>query len=107
MLDPRSFASSSTGPRWIGVDNCVWEGPVDLLDKTPLASISEYRTNQQIVQLFHNILDIRDANWTDYIRTLSKLKANPNASVNIAERVLGLYRLFLKSNISDMDWDLI
>lgn len=108
ILDPSCFDPSSTGPRWIDIDSCVWEGPQDILDKTPLHSLSEYRTNQKIVRLFHKeILEIQNADWNDYKRTLSKLRADPSPLWNVADRAQSLYRLFSESQIIDRDWDSI
>ncbi|RFU34079.1 hypothetical protein B7463_g2224, partial [Scytalidium lignicola] len=67
ILDPSCFQPNSTGPRWIDIDSCVWKGPQDILDKTPLYSVSEYRTNRRIARLFHEeILEIQNADWNDY-----------------------------------------
>jgi hypothetical protein len=108
ILDPSCFEPSSSGPRWIDIDNCVWKGPEDLLDKTPLHSVSEYRTNRRIARLFHgDILEIQNADWKDYKRALSKLRADANPLWNLADRAQRLYRLFLESRISDQDWDSI
>lgn len=108
ILDPSCFQPSSSGPRWIDIDSCVWKGPQDVLDKTPLYSLSEYRTNRKIARLFHGeILEIQNADWNDYKRTLSKLRTDPNPLWDVADRAQRLYRLFSESRISDGDWDSI
>ncbi|OBT74408.1 hypothetical protein VF21_06830 [Pseudogymnoascus sp. 05NY08] len=107
ILDPSCFQPSSTGLRWIDTQSCVWEGPQDLLDKAPLFPLREYQSNPKIVRLFHQILEIQNADWTDYLRALSKLKINPNPLWDVASRSQSLYRLFSESPKIDTDWDLI
>ncbi|KAF4634009.1 hypothetical protein G7Y89_g4107 [Cudoniella acicularis] len=107
ILDPCSFLPDSAAPTWIGIESCLWEGPADLLDKRTLASLPEYRNDAQITRLFHGVLGIQNAYWNDYIRTLSKLKRDPNTPVDISTRVLRLYRLLAEANINDASWDLI
>ncbi|KFZ02938.1 hypothetical protein V502_11372 [Pseudogymnoascus sp. VKM F-4520 (FW-2644)] len=108
ILDPSCFQQSSTGPIWIDTESCVWEGPQDLLDKTPLYPLREYQNNPKIARLFHEeILKIQNADWTDYKRALSKLKVDPNPLWDVAGRAQSLYRLFSESRIIDTDWDLI
>jgi hypothetical protein len=105
ILHPRSFEPTSRGPSWLGIDSCIWKGPENLLDETPLAIVSLYRANRKIAQLFHSILGIQNADFGHYERALSKLKAKP--TVDIAERVSKLYKLFAGTHTGEKEWDTV
>jgi hypothetical protein len=91
------------------MSDCVWKGPQDILDKIPLHSAPEYRDNRKIARLFHTrILEIVNADWTDYQRTLIKLKQNPDPTWNNThDRAQKLYTLLFNSRLSDGNWSSI
>ncbi|KAH6672240.1 hypothetical protein B0J14DRAFT_69385 [Halenospora varia] len=93
ILDPCSFQSSAAGPSWIDIESCVWQGPENLLDKQPLAVASQYRDNEKLAHFFHRTLDIRNANWEDYLRVLSNIKNGSNLVQDTPEKVSRLYEL--------------
>jgi hypothetical protein len=100
VLDPACLQPGSLGPIWIDIDDCVWKGPEDLLDKIPLHSAPEYRNSPHIKRLFHQrILKIKDADWKDYGRTL--IKKDPEPSWNATDRAQRLYLLFAETRLSD------
>ncbi|EPE32824.1 ATPase of HSP90 chaperone/DNA topoisomerase II/histidine kinase [Glarea lozoyensis ATCC 20868] len=108
ILDPACLQPDSNAPRWIDIDDCVWKGPEDLLDKTPLYSASEYRNSPQINRLFHQrILKIKDADWKDYQRTLIKIKTNPEPSWDATDRAQRLYTLLAETRLNDETWSAI
>jgi len=104
ILDPRAFEASATSPKWIDIEGCVWRGPVNLLHKMPLASVSQYRDNKTLVRFFRQILGVEDANWSDYRDMLWELKKNSNLFHDIDNKVLRLYQLFSKIRLSNNDW---
>jgi hypothetical protein len=99
VLDPCSFLPGASGPTWTDINNCVWEGPENLLDKKVLAVVPQYCNNQKVARLFRLILDIQNANWEDYMRVLSTLKQNSGPSQEVVAKTSGLYRLL--SEVTD------
>lgn len=75
------------------IESCVWQGPENLLDKQPLAVASQYRDNEKLAQFFHRTLDIRNANWEDYLRVLSNISNGSNPVQDTPEKVSRLYEL--------------
>lgn len=104
ILSPCSFHENAAGPIWINIESCAWHGPVDLLEKEPLSEVPEYRDNQKISRLFREILDIKDATWSDYLETLSNLRRLTTLPPNLPEKALKLYQLLLNDGRSTPDW---
>jgi hypothetical protein len=88
------------------MSDCVWKGPQNILDKIPLYPLPEYQDNQKIARLFSKrILKIANADWTDYQRTLIKLKQSPDPSWNNTyDRAAQLYTLLSSSRLNDGNW---
>lgn len=104
ILDPWAFQPSASSPRWTDIESCVWHGPVNLLNKKPLASVPQYRGNKTLNRFFRHILGIEDANWNDYHQMLLKLRHASGSSEDISDKVLRLYHLFSEDAISNEDW---
>lgn len=104
ILGSGSFHENAAGPIWINIESCAWHGPVDLLEKEPLSEVPEYRNNQKLSRFFREILDIKDATWSDYLETLSNLRRLTTSPPNLHEKVLKLYQLLLNDGRSTPDW---
>lgn len=103
-MDPSSFQKTASGPTWIEIQSCAWRGPVDLLEKKPLAEVPEYRTNQKLSKFFCEILGIEDTTWIDYLEMISNLRRQTESSPNLPQKILTLYRLLLNDGRSTPDW---
>lgn len=104
ILDPSSFEIGAAGPTWIDIEGCVWHGPTNLLDQTPLASVSQYRSNPKLVHFFTRVLGIKDANWNDYLAILSKLRVDPSPSDGLPNKIWRLYELLSNAAIGEEGW---
>jgi hypothetical protein len=87
------MSPNASTPIWLEIDRCVWQGPEDLLDKQPLAAVPQYRDNLKLARFFHHTLDIRNANWEDYLTALTDLRDGSNPTQDIHEKVSRLYAL--------------
>jgi len=104
ILDPCSFQEDASGPSWIATQSCAWRGPVDLLEKKPLAEVPQYRNNRKLSRFFREILDIRDTTWRDYLEMVSNLRSLTRSPPNLSEKALKLYRLLLSDSRSTPNW---
>jgi len=107
ILHPRAFHSTSTEATWLDAQDCLWRGPENLLDQTPLASVASYRNNRKLKNFFCEILDIRNANWHDYVDMLLKFKRSETFVPEMQQKVLELYKLLFVGTIRDEDWSSI
>jgi hypothetical protein len=104
ILHPSVFRSESTRPQWVDVQSCLWRGPANLLEKTPLAAVTLYQNDTKIRRLFCEILSIKNAAWHDYLEMLVKLRRRQLIPLNLPDKVLQLYNLISQSNLSDEEW---
>lgn len=103
ILHPKSFLSSSTSASWLKPNECLWRGPENLVEKIPLATIASYRNNAKLRKLFNDILDIRNANWTDYRDALQQLKGRETFPPDVQKKIVELYELLRSCKMSDED----
>jgi hypothetical protein len=104
ILHPCSFSLGASGPTWIDIESCFWGGPMDLLDKTPLASIPQYKNNKILERFFCRFLDVEDANWKDYLNMLVKLRGASNPQEDLSGKILGLYQHISRVPIAREAW---
>ncbi len=96
---------NATSAIWLELQNCLWRGPENLLDKVPLATLcASYRNSQKIRILFIEKLGIRNANWTDYLDALLQFKMSQNFPPDLQGKVLQLYELLRDSILSEEDF---
>jgi hypothetical protein len=105
ILHPRAFRSTSTTASWLDTQSCVWHGPENLLDQTPLATVALYRNNRKVRRLFCDILGIKNAGWQDYRDMLIKFRRSQTPPADMQDKILGLYGLLHRDReMSDEDW---
>jgi hypothetical protein len=103
-LHPTAFQSSSTAATWLNAQSCVWRGPENVLDKTPLAAVLLYRNNKKLTAFFE-ILGISNANWHDYMDMLLKFRKMQRPPPDLFDKLQQLYELLSKSRLSGEEWE--
>ena len=106
-MHPRTFRRSETAASWLDLQDAVWRGPENLIDKTPLASVAAYRNNEGLERLFCVILGIRNANWNDYMDMILKLRRDQLPPPDLARKIEELYQLLSQARLADEDWESI
>ena len=87
---------------WVNSDVCVWTGPKWLKSKRSLHGDSKFSTCRQ---LFHVILKIPDARWTDYLEDLQAMKLETQVNASIVKNIYRrLYREFEDDSTSGPIW---
>jgi hypothetical protein len=104
ILHPSSFSRSASGPTWIDIESCFWAGRADLLDKTPLASVPQYKNNEVLERFFCRFLGVEDANWKDYLDLLVKFRGVSTPQEGLFGKVLGLYQHISRVSIAREAW---
>lgn len=89
--------------KWVDPSDCVWKAPDFLDEKHSLAPKDIYGQSNNLRTLFVNILEIRDAEWQDY---LCQLKAWTGVTTP-RQNVKDAYKMILEDAPDDCDWNTI
>ena len=65
----------TNGPqKWVSADDCVWQSPDFYNLRHSLARHIPYTQNNLLKRLFTDILDIKDADWRDFVGQLRHMR---------------------------------
>ena len=100
----RIYSIKDTANPWRKLEDCVWEAPSFLTIKSPLAM--QYGDDADIRSLFHIHLDVRNADYRDYLEQLLKFRNTANTGITRAD-CLQVYQEILADGEfkQEIHWD--
>ena len=88
---------------WTKPDECVWKAPDFLTEWHSLSDLEGFRGNEKLTRLFTSVLNIEDADWTDYLNQLQVHKEKGLAH----DRIEDIYRCLYQEVIGDAAWEIV
>lgn len=93
-MGPKIFVPGANSFIWASSSDCLWLAPPDMLSKHSLQSLYVKTAVggdklKNIEHLFHKIVEIPSASWSDIVNELETIRAT---SCNDFERINQLYR---------------
>ena len=86
---------------WHAPEACLWQAPSFLTIKPVLASCAEYSRNSNVETLFRHILQVRNADWRDYVDELQNLRKGLDHDVSLVRQVYE----HLENEVPNDEWN--